>query len=143
MSDEGREIDDTLIEGLVGGSVATRYTPMSDHIHHLLRDLFSDDYPDEDDYADAFDRAEVLLDALAFDASKQANYSGHGGYGRYTWRYKHDDNPIEKRILAELERDQQGWPPLLDGLFGSSVGRAAAALERVSESAAQHRQHQW
>jgi hypothetical protein len=145
MADDGREIDDELIDGLVAKSIGRRHTPISDHLHHLLRDLFRDEMGDDTDYADVFDRAEVILDAIASDMAKQLGRwsSGRGGYGRYTWRYNHSDNPVESRMLTEAEEQGEAWAPVLDGLFGGSSDRAIAALKTVSSIAARIRSEQW
>ncbi|MEN2742734.1 toll/interleukin-1 receptor domain-containing protein [Microbacterium sp. X-17] len=143
MSDEGRDIDGSLIEGLVQQTVSSRYTPMSDHLHHLLRDLFADDFVDDDDYAETFDRAEVILDALAFDAAAADNRYPRGSLGRYTWRQKTRPVAVEKQLLDELLHAGKGWSPLIAGLFGGSTERATAALEKVAEHASRQRQSQW
>ncbi len=145
MADDGTAVTSELIEGLVAKSIGNRHTPMSDHLHGVLRDLFRDDFPDDTDYADAFDRAEVLLDAIATDESKRSGRFGNwaGGYGRYTWRHQHVESPVEALMLAELIEKRDSWGPLVDGLFGGSVDRALAAMENVRDTAAQLRNQRW
>lgn len=145
LSDDGREINDELIQGLVGKQIGGRHTPLSDHLHSILRDLFRDEFSDDREFSDAFDRAEVLLDALSVDAAEQSGKSRgwRGGYGRYTWRNKDAHVPVETRMLNKLNEQAAGWAPVLDGLFGGSVDRAKAALELVSKNALQVRSGQW
>ena len=145
MSDDGTVTTTELVEGLVAKTIGNRHTPMSDHLHKLLRDLFLDELSDDRDYADKFDRAEVLLDMIATDQSKQSGRFGNfaGGYGRYTWRNRHVEAPVEAKMLAELVEKQGSWGPLVDGLFGGDVNRAVTALETVAETAARVRNQLW
>lgn len=143
LKDDGREIDEALMDGLRTHSIGGRHTPMSDHLHTLLRDLFSDDFADPEDYADAFDQAEILLNALAYDTEVQTRGRARAGYGRYSWRYKHDENPIEQKVLDQVRREKGLWRPLLDGLFEGSEQRAVAALEAVAQSVQLARNQQW
>ncbi|WP_167550870.1 toll/interleukin-1 receptor domain-containing protein [Cryobacterium arcticum] len=145
MADDGTEVLPALIEGLVSKAVGGRLTPISDHLHTLLRDLFRDELPDQRDYSDVFDRAEVLLDALVADAAAQHDRATGwaGGYGRYTWRHRHVDMPVEAQMLADVISQGEAWRPILDGLFGGSVERATAALESVKTTAARVRSQHW
>jgi len=141
LSDDGTEVTPELIAGLAEKKIGGPHTPMSDHLHSLLRELFRDELADDRDYADAFDRAEVMLDAIAADTSKQSGWAG--GFGRYTWRHKHAADPVEVQMLKELTEQREGWGPLLDGLFGRSVDRAISAFESVKETAEMVRRQQW
>lgn len=143
-ADGGTEVDDALIGDLISGAKGRRYTPFADHLHHLLRDLFRDDFISDSEYDQAFDRAEVLLDALAVDAvSRSDYYSQGGGYGRYTWRGRHDAEPVEARILQQAKEKRSSWQPIADGLFGADPDRAIAALQQVADNAPPIRQRRW
>ncbi len=135
--DENIPIDDDLIEALKAGRVGGRYTPISDHIHSLLAPLFVDQFSSDEDYSEAFDRVEVLFDAIAADTRLQKTdfYGGRGGYGRYTYRYRYTDTPVEKVMLEDSKTAGAGWTPLLGGLFGNDSDRAIAALEQVVDNA--------
>ena len=135
--DENVTVDADLINAIASGRIGAHYTPISDHIHSLLAPLFVDQFSSDDDYTQAFDRAEVLLDAIAADAAETTPnfYGGREGYGRYTHRYRHMDNPIEKTVLAEATAAGAAWTPLLGGLFGASHDRAIAALQEVADTA--------
>ena len=136
--DENIPIDSELIEGLKTGRIGARFTPISDHIHSLLAPIFVDQFSSDEDYAEAFDRVEVMLDAIAADVRLQKTdfYGGRGGYGRYTYRYRYTETPVEKAMLEDAQAAGSGWTPLLGGLFGGDSGRAIAALEQVVENAA-------
>lgn len=96
------------------------------------------------DYADAFDRLEVLLDAVSEDARAESEhfYGPHGGYGRYTWRSGRYGEGIERVMLDEAQEQGAGWTPLLGGLFGGDSARAVAALEKVGEMVTHIRRQQ-
>lgn len=115
---------------------AKYFTPMSDHVQHVLRDLFVEEFPTLEEYDDAFDRASALLDALAGD-SMDADLSGRhsAGYGAYVWRGRRTRRPIEAVMLEELEEQGIAWKPLRDGLFGGDKDRALSALTAVQETA--------
>ncbi len=144
MSDSGTEVTDGLLEKLSRGN--PRHTPMSDHLHSYLRPFFETELTRDQEWDEAFERAEVLLDALATDVEAQSStrsFRTPGGYGRYTWRFLHSDLPLEKQILSEVERDQEKWPPVAAGLFGGQAARAIAALSAISEIAEMVRRKQW
>lgn len=63
-TDKGVDLDETLVSGIRTGRVGRRHTPMSDHIFSLLEPVFSGHFGDEDEYAEAFDRAEVFMDLM-------------------------------------------------------------------------------
>ena len=136
IADDGTELTDDQIESFYQG--AGRRTPMSDHLFVTLRAEFASEFDYEEEWEALFDRTEVLLDALAIDAQSQDDsrrYFNIGGYGRYTWRYRHSDSPIEKGLLAEIEREGERWPPVAAGLFGGQVERATKALTTLGETA--------
>lgn len=143
--DENIPIDDDLIEAFKAGRIGARYTPISDHIHSLLAPLFVDQFTSDEDYSEAFDRVEVLFDAIAADTRLQKDdfYGGRGGYGRYTYRYRDTDAPVEMVMLDDARTAGAGWTPLLGGLFGGDPGRAQAALEQVVDNASHLRRGRW
>jgi len=144
--DGNRVVDEELVEGLKSRRIGARHTPMSDYLYGQLKPIFADYFPDERDYADAFDLAEIYLDLISEDAQEERakNYWGpSGGYGRYTWRHKHSDNPPEVGLKAAMDSVGQGWSPLVAGLFDGSVQRASKAFDRVAEVAASIRKSQW
>jgi hypothetical protein len=142
ISEDGQDLTTDLLDGLQRGAIGGRYTPLSDHIFQLLLPPFSDKYASSDDFAEAFDRAEVLMDAVAIDQIKApgARHFGYrGGFGRYTWRHRHNDSPPEVVLLNELTLAGSGWTPLLGGLFGADFERAKIALEELVELAPRFR----
>lgn len=143
---DGKEVDDDTINSWsrVGG---LRHTPISDSFHSLLAPLLRDLVPDFEDYSDLFDETEVLMGVIAADASIQARnenrYLGHQWYGRFTWRDRHTDRPLHRRMQAEFEEQGGNWPPLGAGLFGGSQERAKAAFEEFCDRGDEVIRHRW
>ncbi|TFC58242.1 toll/interleukin-1 receptor domain-containing protein [Cryobacterium sp. TMB1-7] len=134
---DGTEASDDLIDGLKSRRIGSLHTPISDRIYTLLAPVFQSSFVNDDDYAQAFDRVEVLFDAIAEDARLTIDrfHGGQRGYGRYTWRHQYGTTPPEQVLLAELTGATKGWTPLLAGMFGGDLERAKAALETVCENA--------
>jgi hypothetical protein len=59
--------------------------------------------------------------------------------GRFTWRDRHAEIPLEKRMQSEFVRMGDSWPPLRGGLFDGSIARADAAFASYIEVAAEAR----
>lgn len=145
FEDEGKQATEEEIDQLLNGRGGRRFTPISDHLFTTLAPVYQQQFAGDTDYADAFDRVEVLLDAISQDARLQTdNYFGsHGGYGRYTWRHRHSAQGPETDMLNEVRAQGAGWTPLLGGLFGGEPGRAIAALENVAGMASRIRSTRW
>lgn len=133
---EGNEVADDVITGWMqrGGM---RLTPVSDHFHALLAPLLKDLVPDPEDYSDLFDETEIMMGLLAADAYLQARkdnrYVGKQWYGRFTWKYRHSDRPLHRRMQADFEEAGANWPPLKVGMFGGSTHRATAAFDEYGK----------
>ncbi|ERG65353.1 hypothetical protein L332_13010 [Agrococcus pavilionensis RW1] len=143
--DQGEQQTDAEIEMLLTGRRGRRRTSISDHLFTVLAPLFRQQFASDHDYADAFDRAEVLLDAVSEDARAQGErfYGPHGGYGRYTWRHRDTAKGPEAEMLAEAQGQGAGWTPLLGGLFGGVPERSVRALEEVASLATRIRSPRW
>jgi hypothetical protein len=137
LGDEGASQTDENLESLLTGGGSRRLTPISDHLFTVLAPLYRQQFSSDNEYSDAFDRIEVLLDAVSEDARAQGEgfYGPHGGYGRYTWRHRHSSKGPEAVMLEEAQAQGAGWTPLLGGLFGGEPERAISALEAVKELA--------
>lgn len=138
---EGRPFAEVLAD-MRGGRSPMYRSPVAEWMFAQLRPLFVDQWPDGDAYALEFDRAEVVLGALAQDAVNARVASVSDGrawdrsrwYGRSTWRAAHGHgNPIED-LHGELTREGERWGPLRSGLFGADVAKAAAALDKYSQT---------
>ncbi|WP_082975030.1 toll/interleukin-1 receptor domain-containing protein [Mycobacterium sp. 1245805.9] len=123
------------------------HTPVPDWLHRILRRLFDEQFPDDEEYDDAFDRTEVILGVVDEDLANERFkdqptrpfHSSTMWFGRAGWRSKHDrDDPV-RALADELAADGSGWPPLGAGLFGGSVDRANTAISQYHESFAKYR----
>jgi hypothetical protein len=145
LEDDEKPVSDEELGSLLTGGGGPRYTPISDHLFTILAPLYRPQFASDADYADAFDRVEVLLDAISEDARAQSDryHGAHGGYGRYTWRHRHSNKGPEAVMLDEARAQGAGWTPLLAGLFGGESDRAIAALENVADLAGRIRSSRW
>ncbi|MDF8263209.1 toll/interleukin-1 receptor domain-containing protein [Luteipulveratus flavus] len=118
------------------------HTPVADWLFAVLRPVLADHLPDDDMYAAAFDRAEVMLGVLAQDAVNLRRASSNDGqiwgsshwFGRSTWRSAHSFTASPVRDLQhELATQGGGWAPLSAGLFGEDPERAKTALDEYAE----------
>lgn len=122
-----------------------RHTPDADWLHHVLRPLFASQWPDDEAYDAAYDRAEVVVGVLAEDAlnaRRTANANGQASrrthwFGRSTWRSAHDHGDPVADLIHELETQGASWAPLQAGLFGGNPERARTALEGYGDDFAQ------
>jgi hypothetical protein len=112
-------------------------TPVAEWLHHILRPIFADQWPDELTYSAEFDRAEVFLGILVQDATNVRTTASAGGpswvrshwHGRSAWRVAHSHaNPLDD-FIHEFATQGRLWGPLQAGLFGGDEDRARAALE--------------
>ena len=65
LEDDKKEPDEEQVEKLLTGRGGRRYTPISDHLYTLLAPLYQHQFAGDSEYAEAFDRVEVILDAIS------------------------------------------------------------------------------
>jgi hypothetical protein len=127
------------------------HAPVAEWLHHILRPLFTDQWPDHDGYDAEFDRTEVTLGVLAQDivnvraaADTTGRYWGRSHwFGRSTYRSNHNyGNPVED-MTHELATHGSLWEPLRANLFGGDPARAQEALEKYGETFAQIARQRW
>jgi hypothetical protein len=99
-----------------------RYTPLSDHLYEVLRNVLRDILPDEAQYQKCFDRFEYLYALVYADFNLKQGGDGWGPIGCFGWRYRHR-NSLMKELDEEIANVGKEWPPLKAGLFDSSVER--------------------
>jgi hypothetical protein len=136
----GRDVPDS-IKDFTERRNGNYYTPVAEWLHHVLRPIFSDQWPDDDAYDAEFERAEAVLGVLAQDvtnvrlaASEGRGWGRSRWYGRSTWRSSHGHgNPVDD-LIHEFETQGSQWGPLQGGLFGRDENRARAALETYQEN---------
>lgn len=114
------------------------HTPVAEWLHHVLRPIFSDQWPDDEAYDSEFERAEAVLGVLAQDvinvrlaaAPEGRGWGRSRWYGRSTWRSSHGHGNAVADLVHEFETQGSQWGPLEGGLFGRDEERARAALEK-------------
>jgi hypothetical protein len=107
---------DVAQKALYGGE--RRYTPMSDHIHALLREPLREIASDDRRYDELFDKFEYLL-SLKFleENGRIESWRDWAPLGRFAW---HDRERITfNRILKEATASGSGWTPVKAHLFDS------------------------
>ncbi len=110
-----------------------RHTPISDHFMVLLGKLSGAEDIEKD-----FERLEVLLALHYLVASKD-----NGRYtlrGRFVWH--HSNQPMQ-RVLQEIERDGDEWPPLKAGLFGGDKASAVSTVQSLFENVKKMANQYW
>lgn len=146
----GRDPEDAL-KDFTQRARTMYHTPVAEWLHHILRPLFTDQWPDQDAYDFEFDRAEVILGVLAQDivnartaADSSGRYWGRSRwYGRSTWRSNNNyGNPIED-LAHELVRHGSLWEPLRANLFAGDQSRAEAALAKYGETFQEIARQRW
>lgn len=142
--DKGHQIDDGFVRDVELGRIGRRLTPASDILHDRLRPHFRYEFPSDSRYTEAFDRAAVLMDAVALDI-RSRNSAGRylparPGFGSYTWRYQHHETPIESIVAGELTASSAY---LAAGYFDGSFERASVAFNDLVNHAANVREQNW
>lgn len=118
------------------------HTPIAEWLHHVLRSVFADQWPDDEAFGAEFDRAEVALGLLAQDAANvradanpdRPRWARSRWFGRSLWRSQHNHgNPIED-FAGELQTQGAQWAPVRAGLFGGDQARAQSAIDQYRET---------
>ena len=124
------------------------HTPVPDWLHRILRPMFDEQFPDDEEYDAAFDSTEVILgivdDDLGNERFKDQETrplrSKTMWFGRAGWRSRrHRDNPVQA-VADDLAANGALWPPLkAANLPGGSTERATAAIAQYQEDFEQYR----
>jgi len=119
---EGQPVTPEVIRALQTGQQGLRHTPVSEHLFTMLRPLFVELIPDDEDYDERFDQAEALLALKASVAKVEAAEAGRYGVGkwdsRYTWKLRFRNGGPDQ-VLAEEYKDRgERWKPIRQGLLG-------------------------
>lgn len=116
------------------------FTPVADWLHHLLRPAFEEQFPDDEAYDQAFDRAEVILGVISQDQAQARQNSEQPWptrsqwFGRSTWRFRRSHlNPVDD-LAHELSSRGRMWGPLTAGLFGGDANRASTAITQYAQT---------
>lgn len=130
---------DVAQKALYGGE--RRYTPMSDHIHALLREPLREIASDDRRYDELFDKFEYLL-SLKFleENGRTESRRDWAPLGRFAW---HDRERITfNRILKEATASGSGWTPVKAHLFDSHES-FVELCKTYAEKILQHANRMW
>lgn len=117
------------------------HTSSAAWLHQILRPIFDEQFPDDEDYDAAFDSTEVILGLVDQDllnlrhgADEQLQWLRETHWlGRSTWRSRRHANPLEE-FAENLAKQYSSYAPLEAGLFGGGYERARTAVGQYRES---------
>lgn len=125
------------------------HTPVADWLHHLLRPAFDEQFPDDETYDHAFDRAEVILGIISQDQAHERADSERPWptrsqwFGRSTWRFRRSHlNPVDD-LTHELASQGNMWGPLTGELFGGDTNRASRAIAEYGQTFTDFANDRW
>jgi hypothetical protein len=128
----GEDLTDALVHALSTRGKGRRHTPVSDFLFAGLRSHLRVMIPDDAEYQEGFDRAEVILGVLAMDQKlqfdKTETYVRSPWFGAFTWRDRYSRRPLEARLFDEA-RAANPSPLLAAGLFGGDANRMDEAFK--------------
>ena len=112
--------DQTLDEALADMNSRRQkyYVPVAQWLHHMLRPVFADQFPDPDAYEQEFDRAEAMLGIVSTDLidtwvasapKDERRWARSHWFGRSTWRSSHYRVDPVGDFAAELTARGDGW----------------------------------
>lgn len=110
-------------------------------LHAILRPIFNEQFPDDEEYDAAFDATEVILGLVDQDLlnlrhgpnQERAWLRETNWLGRSTWRSERHENPLDE-FTENLSKLYSSYEPLQAGLFGGGYERAKTAAEQYRES---------
>jgi len=105
-----------------------RRTPVSDHVHSLLREPIRELQPDDREFDLAFDRFE-LYRSLTIGRLQR----GYMPLGRFGWR-RHSHVDIYQVVMTELDAQGSNWKPFAAGFLGGDVELARKLLAQLLPS---------
>jgi len=104
--------------------VLNYHTPLSNHLHAVLREPLREFLPQDTRYNRYFDRFEYLMAMIHADLYEKQKGHAWAPIGRFGWRERQDyENHISKEIEAKISTMGNDWPPLKAGLFDASAER--------------------
>lgn len=139
----------TALNAFVNNQQGKYHTPVADWLHHLLHPAFEEQFPDDETYSQAFDRAEIMLGVISQDqaharvGSERAWPNRSQWFGRSTWRYPHSRITPLDDLAQQFESQGDRWGPLAAGLFGGSEDRASRAIEEYAKLYQSFRNNHW
>jgi hypothetical protein len=126
---EGQPVTPEVIQSLRTRQQGCRYTPVPTYLFRVLRPMFVELIPDDEDYDERFDQAEALLafkaSVVKVEAVEAARYGAGKWDGRYTWKPQFLDGGPDHALAEEYTVQGEHWKPIRQGLLGKPAGRGA------------------
>jgi len=115
--------EDKLYEWVPRPNAQTESTPVSNHLHDLLRPILKDYLPDDVEYEKTFDVFEYLLGLVYMGLVKQT----WAPVGRFAWRWRLEwqGSPMRRFANAGVGQGNE-WQLLKAGFFGGSIDQFKA-----------------
>ncbi len=128
----------TALAAFTDGRVGKLYTPVAEWLHHVLRPMFDEQFPDNASYTNDFELTEVMMGIVSQDQvlqdPRRQGWAHSSWFGRSAWRSRrgYATNPVVE-IAQQKLADGAAWAPLKSGLFGGDSERADKAISAYSE----------
>ncbi len=113
-------IDSDKLNSILG---TTYNTPMSTFLSKELRDYFSQNIENEDEFNAIFDTFEYLLSLNYLDIVGPYRRTTYVPYGNYQWvhhRKDPDSNDFYSLFFKRADIEKLEWQPIKDGMFSGS-----------------------
>jgi uncharacterized caspase-like protein len=107
-----------------------QFVPLSEYLFKILQPPLDDTFFLGENYEAAFDRFEVLYAMTVIDERLQSDEDVWAPAGRYAWKHRRYESPIEQ-VLRESLKEGENWAPIRAGMFGGSAERARRAAEEL------------
>lgn len=137
--------DDAELERLLSEIAQRRWRKppfvCSSYLFEVLRPHFADLYG-LTRYGELFDETEIMFSLVVADQMTQDRVFAEPWLGLFVTDASHTARLEDSRygaVLAEVNAAGDDWPPLQAGMFGGSMHRLAAAIQRVTEYTEQMR----
>ena len=131
------------LEGKPAQNPAPRFTPVSDALFIAAREPLRYLMPDDDDYEECFDRAEILCNMIASDVVLNriddheyvpGQSTPFGPWpGRFVWRRGYWGLSLVEQSEREFRSDSAFWQAVDESLFDGDRDRRIAAMDYIKE----------
>lgn len=108
-----------------------RYTPVSDYLYEMLKEIFKDLIPLEEKYSYYFDLFEEFLAIIFLDATEEKiENMSWCPIGRFSWKNQYEG---ENNINAEFAKKKSEWGALKSGYFNNDIKRLEEIIIKKDE----------
>ena len=112
-------------------------TPLSDHVHDILKDSYPKSLVGEDNFSAEFNRWELILAMFVAHSLKDRPSGPWAPIGRFGWQGRMEGEDILKLMEKEIKQEQSPTSLLVRDLLNGSVEDVLKPLEVVGSMATQ------